>query len=203
MLGAYLRSYNDVVDDDRPPGPLPLRSEAIGTAGPAAAPSRAERLAEIARLHDQRSRSPLASGRPESRCPARRSSSSVSACTSPVRCSAGPGRPHPRARAGRPSLIAMARPWGTEAAPPARRPRRSGAGWPPLPPPPGTPQQRPLSARRPSPHRRFFAVSRDVGRRRPEAGRHRPQARRLNSVARAVRSAAMPPRLGRVVEKFV
>src|SRR3954467_13902014 len=68
VIGAYLRSYNDVVDDERRQDLYRYASEAIGTAG-AAAPRRrrAERcLAEIARLHDQRSRvRRWLSGRPE------------------------------------------------------------------------------------------------------------------------------------------
>src|SRR4051795_2895086 len=68
VLGAYLRSYNDVVDDDRRQDLYRYASEAIGTAGTAALRRRrAERcLAEIARLHDQRSRvRRWLSGRPE------------------------------------------------------------------------------------------------------------------------------------------
>jgi hypothetical protein len=68
VIGAYLRSYNDVVDDDRRQGLYRYASEAIGTAGPAELRRRrAERcLAEISRLHDQRSRvRRWLSGRPE------------------------------------------------------------------------------------------------------------------------------------------
>src|SRR4051794_25293008 len=68
VIGAYLRSYNDVVDDDRRQDLYIYASEAIGTAGTAALRRRrAERcLAEIARLHDQRSRvRRWLSGRPE------------------------------------------------------------------------------------------------------------------------------------------
>jgi hypothetical protein len=68
VIGAYLRSYNDVVDDDRRQDLFHYASEAIGTAGTAALRRRrAERcLAEIARLHDQRSRvRRWLSGRPE------------------------------------------------------------------------------------------------------------------------------------------
>ena len=68
VIGAYLRSYNDVVDDDRRQDLYRYASEAIGSAGPAALRRRrAERcLAEIARLHDQRSRvRRWLSGRPE------------------------------------------------------------------------------------------------------------------------------------------
>jgi hypothetical protein len=68
VIGAYLRSYNDVVDDDRRQDLYRYASEAIGTAGPAELRRRrAERcLAEIARLHDQRSRvRRWLSGRPE------------------------------------------------------------------------------------------------------------------------------------------
>src|SRR4051795_4312060 len=68
VIGAYLRSYNDVVDDDRRQDLYRYASEAIGTAGTAALRRRrAERcLAEIARLHDQRSRvRRWLSGRPE------------------------------------------------------------------------------------------------------------------------------------------
>ena len=68
VIGAYLRSYNDVVDDDRRQDLYRYASEAIGTAGTAALRRRrAERcLGEIARLHDQRSRvRRWLSGRPE------------------------------------------------------------------------------------------------------------------------------------------
>jgi len=68
VIGAYLRSYNDVVDDERRQDLYRYASEAIGSAGPAALRRRrAERcLAEIARLHDQRSRvRRWLSGRPE------------------------------------------------------------------------------------------------------------------------------------------
>jgi hypothetical protein len=68
VIGAYLRSYNDVVDDERRQDLYRYASEAIGTAGTAALRRRrAERcLAEIARLHDQRSRvRRWLSGRPE------------------------------------------------------------------------------------------------------------------------------------------
>src|SRR3954469_11478604 len=68
VIGAYLRSYNDVVDDDRRQDLYRSPSEAIDTAGTAALRRRrAERcLAEIARLHDQRSRvRRWLSGRPE------------------------------------------------------------------------------------------------------------------------------------------
>src|SRR4051795_12940122 len=68
VIGAYLRSYNDVVDDDRRQDLYHYAAEAIGTAGTAALRRRrAERcLAEIARLHDQRSRvRRWLSGRPE------------------------------------------------------------------------------------------------------------------------------------------
>src|SRR3954464_13004445 len=68
VIGAYLRSYNDVVDDDRRQDLYIYASEAIGTAGTAALRRRrAERcLAEIARLHDRRSRvRRWLSGRPE------------------------------------------------------------------------------------------------------------------------------------------
>jgi hypothetical protein len=68
VIGAYLRSYNDVVDDERRQDLYRYASEAIGTAGSAALRRRrAERcLAEIARLHDQRSRvRRWLSGRPE------------------------------------------------------------------------------------------------------------------------------------------
>src|SRR4051795_11979716 len=93
VIGAYLRSYNDVVDDDRRQDLYRYASEAIDTAGTAALRRRrAERcltrpppkgparggpparrgpraggcLAEIARLHDQRSRvRRWLSGRPE------------------------------------------------------------------------------------------------------------------------------------------
>ena len=68
VIGAYLRSYNDVVDDDRRQDLYRYAAEAIGTAGPAELRRRrAERcLAEIARLHDQRSRvRRWLSGRPE------------------------------------------------------------------------------------------------------------------------------------------
>src|SRR3954469_98331 len=58
VIGAYLRSYNDVVDDERRQDLYRYASEAIGSAGSAALRRRrAERcLAEIACLHDQRSR---------------------------------------------------------------------------------------------------------------------------------------------------
>src|SRR3954452_4957198 len=58
VIGAYLRSYNDVVDDDRRQDLYRYASEAIGSAGSAALRRRrAERcLAEISGLHDQRSR---------------------------------------------------------------------------------------------------------------------------------------------------
>src|SRR3954467_13303307 len=68
VIGAYLRSYNDVVDDERRQDLYRYASEAIGSAGSAALRRRrAERcLAEIARLHDQRSRvRRWLSGRPE------------------------------------------------------------------------------------------------------------------------------------------
>jgi hypothetical protein len=68
VLGAYLRSYNDVIDDDRRQDLYRYAAEAIGTAGTAELRRRrAERcLAEIACLHDQRSRvRRWLSGRPE------------------------------------------------------------------------------------------------------------------------------------------
>jgi hypothetical protein len=68
VLGAYLRSYNDVIDDDRRQDLFRYAADAIGTAGPAELRRRrAERcLAEIASLHDQRSRvRRWLSGRPE------------------------------------------------------------------------------------------------------------------------------------------
>jgi len=68
VIGAYLRSYNDVVDDDRRQDLYRYAADAIGTAGPAALRRRrAERcLEEIARLHDRRSRlRRWLSGRPE------------------------------------------------------------------------------------------------------------------------------------------
>jgi hypothetical protein len=68
VIGAYLRSYNDVVDDDRRQDLYRYAADAIGSAGPAALRRRrAERcLAEIARLHDRRSRlRRWLSGRPE------------------------------------------------------------------------------------------------------------------------------------------
>jgi hypothetical protein len=68
VIGAYLRSYNDVVDDERRQDLYRYASEAIDSAGSAALRRRrAERcLAEISRLHDQRSRvRRWLSGRPE------------------------------------------------------------------------------------------------------------------------------------------
>jgi hypothetical protein len=68
VIGAYLRSYNDVVDDDRRQDLLRYASEAIGTNGTAELRRlRAERcLAEIGRLHELRPRMRrLLSGRPE------------------------------------------------------------------------------------------------------------------------------------------
>src|SRR3954466_1035336 len=68
VIGAYLRSYNDVVDDERRQDLYRYASEAIGSAGAAALRRRrAGRCpAEIARLHDQRSRvRRWLSGRPE------------------------------------------------------------------------------------------------------------------------------------------
>src|SRR4051812_10464491 len=68
VIGAYLRSYNDVVDDERRQDLYRYASEAIGSAGAAALRRRrAERcLEEIALLHDQRSRvRRWLSGRPE------------------------------------------------------------------------------------------------------------------------------------------
>src|SRR3954467_8962395 len=78
VIGAYLRSYNDVVDDERRQDLYRYASEAIGSAGTSALrPRRAARcLAEIAGprpappelppLHDQRSRvRRWLSGRPE------------------------------------------------------------------------------------------------------------------------------------------
>jgi hypothetical protein len=68
VIGAYLRSYNDVVDDDRRQDLYRYAADAIGSAGSAALRRRrAERcLAEIARLHDRRSRvRRWLSGRPE------------------------------------------------------------------------------------------------------------------------------------------
>jgi hypothetical protein len=68
VLGAYLRSYNDVVDDDHRQDLYRYAAEAIGPAGAAELRRRrAERcLAEIASLHDQRSRvRRWLSGRPE------------------------------------------------------------------------------------------------------------------------------------------
>ena len=68
VIGAYLRAYNDVVDDERRQDLYRYAADAIGSAGPAALRRRrAERcLAEIARLHDRRSRlRRWLSGRPE------------------------------------------------------------------------------------------------------------------------------------------
>jgi hypothetical protein len=68
VLGAYLRSYNDVIDDERRQDLYRYAAEAIGTAGTAELRRRrAERcLSEIACLHDQRSRvRRWLSGRPE------------------------------------------------------------------------------------------------------------------------------------------
>jgi hypothetical protein len=68
VLGAYLRSYNDVVDDDHRQDLYRYAAEAIGTAGSSELRRRrAERcLDEIASLHDQRSRvRRWLSGRPE------------------------------------------------------------------------------------------------------------------------------------------
>src|SRR3954471_8009976 len=68
VIGAYLRSYNDVVDDERRQDLFRRAREAMESAGSAALRRRrAERcLAEISRLHDQRSRvRRWLSGRPE------------------------------------------------------------------------------------------------------------------------------------------
>ena len=68
VVGAYLRSYNDVVDDERRQDLYAYAAEAIGTSGSAELRrARAERcLEEIVRLHDERPRlRRWLSGRPE------------------------------------------------------------------------------------------------------------------------------------------
>jgi hypothetical protein len=58
VIASYLRSYNDVVDDDARQDLLPLAADVVGTAGsPALQAARAERcVRELTALHTQRSR---------------------------------------------------------------------------------------------------------------------------------------------------
>ena len=161
VLGAYLRSYNDVIDDDRRQDLFRYAAEAIGTAGPAELRRRrAERcLAEIARLHDQRSRvRRWLSGRPELSLPG----SSIEL----ERVGMHLARALQRSGAGR----ARAR------ARPRRRAHRHDAG---APPPVAQPAPRPRAARRRDPSER---------RPRPSCPRRRAlRARRRGAAARAPR----------------
>ena len=130
VIGAYLRSYNDVVDDERRQDLYRYASEAIGTAGSAALRRRrAERcLAEIARLHDQRARvRRWLSGRPELSLPG----SSIELERVGMHLAralqrSGPDG-HARALALADELIAMGPVPATPAAPRRAQPRRAPA----------------------------------------------------------------------------